>query len=149
MLRIILLCLLSLPARAADLAPELFMPAYVLAFVTAGYEPARLPVVRMVPRAQMCQMIGWPETCPVRGLTSDDGTVYLDERLRLTDPHDSAIMVHELAHYVDFMRWGPPQDCEAWLQREERAYALQIHALRLTGSDTQAPMLAFRSLKCS
>jgi hypothetical protein len=115
------------------------MEALVLSLLTwigtaGGYPvPAEPPGVEFVaPRFiwdTMCE--GRP--CGVGAMYRRGGrVVYVDERLRpARNLFDSAVLLHELVHYVqDASGRFPGRDCRTWVAQEREAYTLQAAWLR-------------------
>ena len=100
-----------------------------------GYAvPGDPPVVLMVPHAAL-EAMACTHPCAVMGYAEPDGTIALDDRLRIgTDPAATSILVHELTHFLQRAAAGgaPAADCDAWVEREREAYDVQYRWLRDT-----------------
>ena len=134
--------------QAAELTPGQAHNAYAIAFGHAGFLPARAPIINLVNRATLCQFARMKEDCPIRALTYPNGVIGLDETLDFSNPHDAAILIHEMVHYVDWAKDGPATNCAEWLRREQRAYTIQGRALEKVGADTSQLYLSLRALQC-
>lgn len=101
-----------------------------------GYPvPPEPPVVTVVPHAALEAMACDRRPCAVLGFAEPDGTIALDDRLRIgRDPVDTSILVHELTHFLQraAAHDAPAADCAAWLEREREAYDVQYRWLRDT-----------------
>jgi hypothetical protein len=109
--------------------------------------PGDLPTVIRVPHATLEAMAcGHP--CAVLGYTAPDGTVTLDDKLRIgTDAADTSILVHELTHVLQRATAGgaPAADCAEWLEREREAYDVQYRWLHDTAPNIRE--LSFRLVR--
>ena len=143
-----LLLFWCLTASAAELTPEQAFNAYAIAYGHAGFIPDKPPTIKVVDRPVLCRIAGLPDACRARGLTNVDGVIYLDSALDFADPLDASVLIHELVHYVDWMRDGPAYNCEQWMRREYHAYTIQGQALEKIGVDPTSIYMALRSMKC-
>jgi hypothetical protein len=66
-----------------------------------GYPvPIDLPAVVLLPHARL-EAMACTHPCAVMGFAQPDGTIALDETLRIgTDPAATSILVHELTHFL-------------------------------------------------
>ena len=147
-MRVLLLLLFVTTTQAAELTPQQAHSAYAIAFGNAGYIPPRAPTINLVNRATLCQFARMKEDCPIRALTYPNGVIGLDDTLDFSNPHDAAILIHEMVHYVDWAKDGPATTCAEWTRREQRAYAIQGHALEKIGEDASQVYLSLRAIRC-
>lgn len=100
-----------------------------------GYAvPGDPPVVLVLPHPAL-EAMACTHPCAVMGYAEPDGTIALDESLRIgRDPADTSILVHELTHFLQRAAAGgaPAADCDAWVEREREAYDVQYRWLHDT-----------------
>ncbi len=98
-----------------------------------GYPmPAAPPSVEFVSHACIRDTACAGRECAVGAMYLRARVVYMDDRLDPTgNLYDSAVLLHELAHYVQ-ERSGRfrEESCRAWLAEEREAYTLQARWLR-------------------
>lgn len=145
---LLLATLAALPALGRELTQQQADATYAIAYGYSGFIPVKAPDLHVVPRAQLCERAGLPAACALRGLSAPDGAVYLDDALDFSEPVDASILLHELVHYVDFMRSGPVKNCADWMDRERRAYRIQLIALEKVGADVTPVAFSMRRLRC-
>ncbi len=134
----------------AELSQNQAVSLYAIAYGSVGHLPNIPPKVVIAHRDKLCDLADMKDGCPVRGLQLGD-TVYLDETLDFDDPLDASIALHEFSHYVQWAKLGPAQNCKEWLEREEQAYTIQMHALNKIGVDFSSVMRSLhrvRQMRC-
>lgn len=95
----------------------------VLKTLTQEPVPDEFPMVLMVPREAM--------PCPCEA-AYDEGKLYVRYDINWNDPRWISIVLHELEHHRQFMKWGPARDCDEWIARERQALAVQNQYLEAT-----------------
>ena len=139
------LCILFLSGidrktQAAPLTGTQAMGIYVMGGGMSGLPlPERAPTIVLAKQAKLQELACPGRTCPmVRGLTTPDGRIWLDEELDFSDPIDASVLLHEVVHYLQWSRSGPVRSCDNWRRREIHAYTVQMEALHHAGV-TDAP----------
>jgi hypothetical protein len=101
--------------------------------------PEKSPEVHLV-KAQDLRKLAHcedDEHCGVQGL-AHERDIYMEDDLDYSDPHVAAVLLHEYVHYLQFVKYGPSQNCEDWLAREVQAFSVQILALTRAGHNAEA-----------
>ena len=72
------------------------------------------------------------ERCQVAGWYNNNGTIYLDERIKgQQDAETRSLVVHELTHYLqDLSGEFTEGNCEEYVKREREAYSAQRQYLK-------------------
>ena len=75
----------------------------------------------------VAEACGGNSRCEAVAWYNNDGTIFLDERLRgHTDAYTRSVVVHELAHYLqDLSGDYSEMDCNLHAKREREAYSIQ------------------------
>ena len=90
-----------------------------------------LPKVRFITHAEILRMTQGTELSRAMG-TCYQGTVYLDERLNVTNVEHRSVLLHELVHYAQ-NNCAIPRDMAERVKFEDQAYALQVEWLHSLG----------------
>ncbi|MBI4005859.1 MAG: hypothetical protein HY356_04250 [Gammaproteobacteria bacterium] len=95
----------------------------------SGYPlPETLPVIEYQPHIFFVEKacLG-NKNCRVAGWYDDNGTIYLDERVKgQEDAMTRSLIVHELVHYLqDLSGKYNHKNCEDYQAREREAYSIQ------------------------
>lgn len=117
------------------IAPSLIAALLTWIAQATGYAiPGTPPEVDLVPHA-MLEDRYCHRSCPILGFTTPEGTILLDNRLRVgRDAAATSILVHELTHFLQ--RSNSPANtvitCNLWVTREDEAYDIQYRWLHET-----------------
>ena len=90
--------------------------------------PEKPPSVLRVSPAALCAVLNKEATCGIKGMELADAVLYSNE-LDFTNPQDSAILIHEYVHYLQWVRKGLGKTCEERAAREDYAYKIQAEVL--------------------
>jgi hypothetical protein len=97
------------------------------AIVLGGFNVhPQVPPVTVVPQAELAnRACGQP--CPVRGAYIAGEGIYLIDTLKIDDPADRSVLLHELVHYLQDVsgRYAQLSPCDSYAAREREAYAAQ------------------------
>lgn len=122
-------------ADGAPLTPADLATTYELAVSISKLPLAAPPTVNTLPHIRLMQLA--KECCgivaPSLKALALDGQIFLDDALDMSDAQNEAILLHELIHYLQFMKSGPAKDCAEWKDREITAYHYQNMVLYKAG----------------
>lgn len=65
----------------------------------------------------------------LRGITNEDGVIYLDNQLDFSNAYEASVLFHEFVHALQYYNLGPFTECRDWANREYEAYQLQVYEL--------------------
>lgn len=135
----LLLVLVVSEARAAELTQDQATGLYAMAYGQAGFIPDKAPIIRVTKDMPCQRCLGWQQ----------DDVIYLSDTLDFSTPLALSIVLHEMTHYIAYVRYGRAKDCGEWLRREYEAYGVQIRALEKAGHDATQPRMSMKMLQCS
>lgn len=102
--------------------------AYALAYGWLGIGiPDKPPHIYPVSKATLYELVNCQQ-CPVKAVQIGD-SIFYDETMNFSDPLDSSVLAHEMAHYVQWWKKGKAKTCEEKMEREWEAYKFQSHIL--------------------
>ena len=96
--------------------------------LTSYTNPGTLPNLEYRPHTFFVENVCLGQAkCNVAGWYDDDGTIYLDERVKgQEDAMTRSLIVHELVHYLqDLSGKFDPDSCDDHNKREREAYSVQ------------------------
>lgn len=105
--------------------------------------PDRRPIIRMMPRADLCTAHKLKPDCRMYA-EYRDGEVHLADDLDFASVDDASILMHEYIHFFqERHQGGPAKDCWEHLEREHEAYQLQAHVLLKSNRPSKAQEVLF------
>lgn len=126
---LVVLALFCSAATAAEPSRETFAELYAVAYGKYGSEvggmplPDRAPVLEPVAIGELREILGCAE-CRPRAVHRA-GKIWYDETLDFARLYDRSILIHELIHYLQWVRLGDVSSCAENARRENEAYMLQ------------------------
>ena len=124
----------------AELEPTIRSLLHAIEILSDYSAPAALPSVFRLPQslleAKVCE-----EPCSVTAAYLPREGVYLAENLDPErDPQDSAVLLHELVHYLQqgHPKFAHMSSCQREKTKEQEAYAIQNAYLAMIGSGKRA-----------
>ncbi len=113
----------------------LYAALFSWAVTLSGYPATDMPEVKVVPHSTLEEMACGGKTCRVLGLydPKQPNTVWIDGALDLQDTYSSSILVHEFVHYLQNKAGKVAFECEAAIENEREAYAVQTEFLHRYG----------------
>jgi hypothetical protein len=140
--------LVAWPARASQPTADEQHSIYLLAHSQAGLPlPEKAPTIHFTSQEHMRSLLGCGRCRPSGAQIRED--VYVDESLDFSRAYEASILLHELVHYLQWAARGTATSCEEWLEREQRALAVQAHVLAMGGSDTTRVRLSAQILRAA
>jgi len=138
-----------LPAQGAALSQQQAMMLYTVAGGELGIGwPPKPPEIRIVPLEDLRAVVCPGKQCRMMGAFFD-GVVYLRDDLDFSNPYHSSIVVHEMAHYIQWWkRGGNATTCEEFQRREDEAFAVQARVMQKAGHDTMQVLASATAVVC-
>ena len=134
------------PARASQPTADEQRSMYLLAHSQAGLPlPEKGPMIHFTSQEQIRSLLGCGRCRPSGAQIRED--VYVDEALDFSQAYEASILLHELVHYLQWAARGTAASCQEWLEREQRALAVQARVLMMTGNDTTRVRLSAQLLR--
>ena len=131
----VLVTLAARPARASQPTADEQQSMYLLAHSQAGLPlPEKAPTIHFTSQEHIRTLLGCVRCRPSGAQIRED--VYVDEALDFSHAYEASILLHELVHYLQWAARGTATSCEDWLDREQRALAVQARVLAMSGNDT-------------
>lgn len=142
----VLMTVLSLPGHGAELTTEQQRSIYALAYARANLPlPDQAPTIHVTTQENIRALLGCGRCRPSGAQIREN--VYVDDELDFSNAYDASILLHELIHYLQWSAAGPAKSCEEWLEREQRAIAVQARVLSSAGADTTRVRLSAQLLQ--
>jgi len=139
---------LSLTARAAEFMSGQQKAIYMLAAAQTGLPlPEQAPTIHVTSQEHIRSLLGCGRCRPSGAQIRGD--VYIDDSLDFSSAYDMSILLHELVHYLQWSVAGTAKSCEEWLDREQRAIAVQARVLAMAGADTTRVRLSAQLLRAT
>lgn len=106
---------------------------FFLTTLTADPLPEDLPTLMVVPPAAM------PCKCEA---AYDEGKIYVRNDINWQEPRWLSVIVHELEHHRQFLKYGTAKDCDDWVDREWQAHQVQTLYLERSPTSWRPIMMA-------
>lgn len=123
-----------------ELVRESILSLLIYAHIELGLpadESNDLPVIKFVSTKQL-EKLACENFCKdIKGWTTANNLIYLNNNLDFNFAYDKSIMLHELVHHLQY-KYSLNQhstDCITWKSREAQAFEIQIGWLQKTHSE--------------
>lgn len=114
-----------------------------------------LPQIKFVSTEQLQELACENVCSDIKGWTTSDNLIYLNNNLDIDIAYDKSIILHELVHYIQYKHSlnNYNSDCLTWKTREAQAFQIQINWLQTTKSEYSSlrvnqVMRNFHRIKC-
>ena len=129
------------------MGPDWFLGLVAWAVVLSGYPlPENPPILVFVPHEVLESVVCPQLTCPVLGMYLGGNKIYVQKDLSKTQAEE--VIVHEIVHYLQTMKYGFMVDCLARADREMEAYGVSGKYQRLHYRDNYTKVPVNMRLNC-
>jgi hypothetical protein len=106
-----------------------------------------MPTIISSSQDDLKQMYCPGRNCSVSAIY-ESGTIYLDNDIDFNNSLDKSIILHELVHHVQWIKYGSTLDCQRWFANEREAYKIQAKYLKSKKIDPFFITDTVTNLKC-